>query len=99
MRTRIIVSAVLAVVLPLDLASAQALQMVTVPGSTPAPVPQVPPRDARDAPERIAADSARDLKDSHFYNRPGALPYYYNPAARWPAAPRPGCCRATFAAR
>lgn len=45
--------------------------------STPAPKPP------EDTPEEIAADAARDLKDSRFYNRPGATRADYD--AAWQA--------------
>lgn len=43
--------------------------------------PQAAPAD--DTPEEIAADAARDLKDSRFYNRPGATRAEYD--AAWQA--------------
>lgn len=39
-----------------------------------------PPAIPLDSPEEIAADAARDLKDSRFYNRPGATRADYNTA-------------------
>lgn len=51
--------------------------VMTLPAQpTPQPIvaarPAQPPRADEDSPEEIAKDSARDLKDSRFYNKPGA---------------------------
>lgn len=43
--------------------------------STPAPLG---PADPEDTPEEIAKDAARDLKDSSFYNKPGATRAQYD---------------------
>jgi hypothetical protein len=58
---------------------AQATTLVKVEGSNPAPVPQQPPVEMNDdSPEDIAKDAARDLKDSRFYNKPGATRAQYD---------------------
>lgn len=57
---------------------AQDMRTMTIPtGSTARPVPQtaVDPKATR---EEIAADAARDLKDDHFYNKPGATRAQYD---------------------
>lgn len=56
--------------LPLQPLLAQAAMMVPVGGDKPKPVAQQPVSD--DSPEDIAKDAARDLKDTRFYNKPGA---------------------------
>ena len=45
----------------------------------PAPVP-APPTEVADSPEEIAKDAARDLADSHYYNKPGATRADYDAA-------------------
>ena len=55
---------------------AQATTLVPVGGSNPKPVPQEPQSD--DSAEDIAKDAARDLKDSRFYNKPGATRAQYD---------------------
>jgi hypothetical protein len=57
------------------------VQAVTVP-SVPVQQPQKAPEanEPKDSPEEIAKDSARDLKDSRFYNRPGATRAEYDAA-------------------
>ena len=62
------------------IAYAQATLPVTYGGTKPPAVAQTPPADPRDTPEEIAKDAARDLKDSHFYNRPGATRAQYDAA-------------------
>lgn len=59
---------------------AQAQAMMTVPygGEKTTPVPQAPPVDPKDTPEEIAKDAARDLKDTRFYNKPGATRAQYD---------------------
>jgi len=53
-------------------------QVMTVP-ATPEKLPAKAPRlQNDDSPEEIAKDSARDLKDSRFYNRPGATRAQYD---------------------
>jgi hypothetical protein len=60
------------------LAAAQT-QVVTVPESRPAQPAAAPAHPVNDdTPEEIAKDSARDLKDSRFYNRPGATRAQYD---------------------
>ena len=61
----------LAAIAPAAAASAQAMMAVPI-GSNPKPVPIQPPADAKDTPESIAKDSARDLNPSQMYNRLGA---------------------------
>lgn len=58
--------------------SAQASLMVPYGGEKTTPVPQTPRVDPTDSPEEIAKDAARDLKDSRFYNRPGATRAQYD---------------------
>jgi len=61
-----------------DTAAAQQQVMMTPYGGTkPQPVSQTA-SDASDSPEEIAKDAARDLKDSRFYNKPGATRAEYN---------------------
>jgi hypothetical protein len=55
-------------------------QVVTVPAE-PVAQPQAPAEQmSEDSPEEIAADSQRDLKDSRFYNKPGATRADYDAA-------------------
>ena len=100
---RFMVSAV-AVATLLACAQARAQGTMTVPhaGETNAPVPQSAPIDPADSPEEIAKDAARDLKDSRFYNRPGATRAHYD--ADWQACRliaadrgrrRAACCSST----
>ena len=51
---------------------AQAVMTVPTGGDKPAPVSVTDPAGPADLPEEIAKDSARDLKDTRFYNKPGA---------------------------
>lgn len=64
--------------MPFELVAAQAVMNVPVGGTTPPPVAQTPPADPEDTPEEIAKDAARDLKDSRFYNKPGATRAQYD---------------------
>ncbi|HEY0413383.1 MAG TPA: hypothetical protein VGD66_09585 [Allosphingosinicella sp.] len=58
--------------------AAAPVQTVTVPETRPSlPAAAARPED-HDSPEEIAKDSARDLKDSRFYNRPGATRAQYD---------------------
>ncbi|MFL6741537.1 MAG: hypothetical protein ACJ8D6_02110 [Sphingomicrobium sp.] len=50
---------------------------VPVGGTNPKPVP-IHPVDSKDSPEEIAKDAARDLRDSMFYNKPGATRAQYD---------------------
>ena len=50
---------------------------VPVGGTNPKPVP-IHPVDPKDSPEAIAKDAARDLRDSMFYNKPGATRAQYD---------------------
>jgi hypothetical protein len=63
------------------LAAAQS-QVVTIPTGTQGRQPQKAPTEAAlkgdESPEEIAKDSARDLKDSRFYNKPGATRAQYD---------------------
>ncbi|MGH6781807.1 MAG: hypothetical protein ACREB5_06855 [Sphingomonadaceae bacterium] len=67
----------------LAMAAAQ-MQAVTVPGTSEAqpvkPDPAAQAGDGEDGPEEIAQDAARDLKDSRFYNKPGATRAEYDAA-------------------
>ncbi|MCW2395630.1 hypothetical protein M2344_002107 [Sphingobium sp. B8D3C] len=58
--------------LPAEPGLAQGTVLVPVGGDSPPAVPQSPPVDPDDKPEDIAKDAARDLKDTRFYNKPGA---------------------------
>ena len=58
-------------------AFAQDSVMVPYGGGNPTPVAQAP-ADTGDSPEDIAKDAARDLKDSRFYNKPGATRAQYD---------------------
>ncbi|MDB5691405.1 MAG: hypothetical protein JWO81_468 [Alphaproteobacteria bacterium] len=68
------------IALAMAMAAAQ-MQNVTVPAQ-PVRQPGSPPHVAagphEDSPEEIAKDSARDLKDSRFYNKPGATRAQYD---------------------
>lgn len=77
---RISLSAVCAVSI-FALFAGQAAAQVTViqtPPSNAAPVAQQPPENPEDTPEEIAQDAARDLRDSSFYNKPGATRAQYD---------------------
>jgi hypothetical protein len=52
--------------------------IIMVPTGTTAPRVAQDPPPSDDTPEEIAKDAARDLKDSRFYNRPGATRAEYN---------------------
>jgi len=69
----------LAGVAPVQATLAQTQSTLILPygGTTPPPVPQNPVAPD-DTPEEIAKDSARDLKDSRFYNKPGATRAQYD---------------------
>lgn len=57
---------------------------VVAPAAASAPLPATPPPAVmKDSPEEIAKDAARDLADSHFYNKPGATRADYD--AAWQA--------------
>lgn len=64
MRNRLCVAALLAAALPFQQAAAES------------PLQAAPPSD--DTPEEIAEDAQRDLRDSRFYNRPGATRAQYD---------------------
>ena len=55
----------------------QAMQTVPIGGERTVPVAQGV-TDPGDSPEEIAKDAARDLKDSRFYNKPGATRAQYD---------------------
>ena len=76
MRLKLLAAALAASALASQPLFAQATTLVQVPGSTPAAVPQEPADD--DSAEDIAKDAARDLKDSRFYNKPGATRAQYD---------------------
>lgn len=57
--------------------AAQVVVLPQSPSNTP-PVAQQPPTDPDDTPEDIAKDAARDLKDSSYYNKPGATRAQYD---------------------
>jgi hypothetical protein len=77
---RRMIAAVLMALLPVEAICAQGTIIVPVGGDKPPPVPQNPPADPEDTPEEIAKDAARDLKDTRFYNRPGATRADYDKA-------------------
>ena len=62
---------------PVQGARGQGTMMVPYGGTKPPAVPQAPV-DPKDTPEEIAKDAARDLKDSRFYNKPGATRTQYD---------------------
>jgi hypothetical protein len=69
------------IALAVALAAAQ-MQTVTVPTGSQRRLPEKAPTAAAlkgdESPEEIAKDSARDLKDSRFYNKPGATRAQYD---------------------
>lgn len=80
MKLRLVVASALATCACVDAVHAQAVMPVPYGGTKPPAVPQTPPSDPKDTPEEIAKDAARDLKDSRFYNRPGATRAQYDAA-------------------
>ncbi|MES3151921.1 hypothetical protein [Sphingomonas faeni] len=80
MRMKLVVAGMLASFGCVEAAVAQAVMPVPYGGTRPAPVPQSPTVNPKDTPEEIAKDSARDLSDDHFYNRPGATRASYDAA-------------------
>lgn len=72
-----VAASVLAGVICVQPLSAQNMIQVPTSNGNPAPVSVVDPINT-DTPEEIAKDSARDLKDSRFYNRPGATRAQYD---------------------
>jgi hypothetical protein len=78
MRFTHVAAGLLASILACQPALAQGMVMVPTGGGNAKPVPHDPPADARDTPEEIAKDAARDLKDSRFYNKPGATRAQYD---------------------
>lgn len=78
MRLKLMTAGLLGAVTSVQPALGQAVQQVPHGGTAPKPVPMQPPADASDTPEEIAKDAARDLKDTRFYNKPGATRAQYN---------------------
>ena len=76
MRSLTVTASLLAAILIAQPAFADVL-MVPTGGVNPKPVP-LHPVDPKDSPEEIAKDAARDLKDSRFYNKPGATRAQYD---------------------
>jgi hypothetical protein len=76
MRSLPVTASLLAAILIAQPALADVL-MVPTGGVNPKPVP-LHPVDPKDSPEEIAKDAARDLKDSRFYNKPGATRAQYD---------------------
>jgi hypothetical protein len=77
MRFSFCAAGLLAAAVPFQAILAQATMTVPTGGTSPAPV-SVPPAPSDDTPEEIARDAARDLRDSRFYNRPGATRAQYD---------------------
>lgn len=75
MRLRLSAAILLATTLPVPAALAQGTIMIPTGNDAP-PVAQDPA--SNDSPEEIAEDAARDLKDSRFYNKPGATRAQYD---------------------
>ncbi|HEX7783265.1 MAG TPA: hypothetical protein VF509_10705 [Sphingobium sp.] len=80
MRYMILATTLLATALPYQSLFAQGLTMVPIGGGVTSPIPQNPVADAKDSPEEIARDAARDLNGSRFYNKPGATRAEYDAA-------------------
>lgn len=78
MRSRLLVTAAVAAAFTVQSAHAQAVTNVYIDDVKPAPVPQKPAANPEDTPEEIAEDAARDLKDTRFYNKPGATRAQYD---------------------
>jgi hypothetical protein len=76
MRIRLCAATLLAAVMPFQAAVAQGVVHVPT-GNSARPVSVTPP-PSDDTPEEIAADAQRDLRDSRFYNRPGATRAQYD---------------------
>lgn len=70
----------IAMVLAMAAADLQAVTMSSPPQPVPAAAPLTVAGPAEDSPEEIAQDAARDLKDSRFYNKPGATRAEYDAA-------------------
>ncbi len=77
MRSRLFVTAAVAAAFSVQSAHGQAVTYAHVDEVKPAPVAQKPAA-TDDTPEEIAEDAARDLKDSRFYNKPGATRAQYD---------------------
>ncbi|MGQ0590420.1 MAG: hypothetical protein ACT4N8_12980 [Sphingosinicella sp.] len=77
MRMKLCAATLIAAALPLQPVLAQNTILAPT-GSSPPPVPAPPPADPNDGPEEIGRDAARDLRDTHFYNRPGATRAQYD---------------------
>jgi len=79
MRSKFVAAAVLASLFTGHLANAQTT--IFVPSGQPIPPNSPTPlSDPDDTPESIARDAARDLRDTRFYNRPGATRAQYDAA-------------------
>jgi hypothetical protein len=76
MRSMTATASLLAAIFAAQPAAADIL-MVPTGGTNPKPVP-MHPVDPKDSPEEIAKDAQRDLKDSRFYNKPGATRAQYD---------------------
>lgn len=76
MRSMTAAAGLLAAILAVQPAKADVM-MVPVGGTTPKPVP-MHPVDLKDSPEEVAKDAQRDLRDSSFYNKPGATRAQYD---------------------
>lgn len=80
MKFRLLAVVAMAAGFPAQHVAAQSTIMVPTGGGNPTPVPQAPPPDPDDTPESIARDAARDLRDTRFYNKPGATRADYDRA-------------------
>ena len=81
MRFSFCAASILAMALPLHHLAAQDAIFVPADGSPPTPVVEAGSRaQPQDSPEEIAEDAARDLRESRFYNRPGATRAQYDAA-------------------
>lgn len=78
MRFKLLATAALAAAFLVPAAHAQAVMNVPTGGDGAKPVPQKPVADPDDTPEEIAKDAQRDLKDTRFYNKPGATRAQYD---------------------
>lgn len=71
----------MSVIVSAMLAAALQTSTITVPTGTAATPPEAPAVvDGDESPEEIAGDAARDLRESRFYNRPGATRAEYEQA-------------------
>jgi hypothetical protein len=74
-----IISALAGVLAAAAFIQSASADVMTVPvgGTKPKPVP-MHPTDPKDSPGEVAKDAARDLRDSRFYNKPGATRAQYD---------------------